>query len=330
MKMTAMAAGRSVGSAGLVCALIGLLWSTPAVVDNYPDRPVTIVVPYTPAGSTDILGRYEADLLQRELHQTFVVENRPGAGSAIGVGYVVKSAPDGYTLLHAPTSLVLLPYLMKSVSYDPVADLDPIVLTGLTEFSLVVSPSLNVNSVADLIALAKARAGALTYASAGIGTPHQLFAELFKSMANVDIRHIPYKGAMPGLLDVAAGNVSMEFVDLAPALPLIQSGKLKILALTAGKRSKDMPNVPTVSETVPGYEASGWQGLFARAGTPKYIVNKLNEIVDADLRRPETAKRLKVLGIDAQGDTPQQFAAFIAEESAKWGKVIHGAGITPQ
>ncbi|HEY2528013.1 MAG TPA: tripartite tricarboxylate transporter substrate binding protein [Xanthobacteraceae bacterium] len=330
MKMTAMAARRSARSAGLACALIGLMWSTAAVVDSYPDRPVTIVVPYTPGGSTDILGRYEADLLQRELHQTFVVENRPGAGSAIGVGYVAKSAPDGYTLLHAPTSLVLLPYLMKSVSYDPVADLDPIVLTGLTEFSLVVSPSLNVKSVADLIALAKAKPGALTYASAGIGTPHQLFAELFKSMANLDIRHIPYKGAMPGLLDVAAGNVSMEFVDLAPALPLIQSGKLKILALTADKRSKDMPNVPTISETVPGYEANGWQGLFARAGTPKYIVNKLNEIVDVDLRRPETAERLKVMGIDAQGDTPQQFAAFIAAESAKWGKVIHGAGITPQ
>lgn len=328
--MTAMAARRSARSAGLACALIGLMWSTAAVVDSYPDRPVTIVVPYTPGGSTDILGRYEADLLQRELHQTFVVENRPGAGSAIGVGYVAKSAPDGYTLLHAPTSLVLLPYLMKSVSYDPVADLDPIVLTGLTEFSLVVSPSLNVKSVADLIALAKAKPGALTYASAGIGTPHQLFAELFKSMANLDIRHIPYKGAMPGLLDVAAGNVSMEFVDLAPALPLIQSGKLKILALTADKRSKDMPNVPTISETVPGYEANGWQGLFARAGTPKYIVNKLNEIVDVDLRRPETAERLKVMGIDAQGDTPQQFAAFIAAESAKWGKVIHGAGITPQ
>jgi tripartite-type tricarboxylate transporter receptor subunit TctC len=314
----------------LACALVGLLSWRAIAADDYPNRPVTIIVPFTPGAATDILGRYDADVLQRELHQSFVVENRPGAGSAIGIGYVAKSAPDGYTLLHAPTSLVLLPYLMKSVSYEPVADLDPIVLVGLVEFSLVVSPSLDVNSVADVVALAKAKPGALTYASSGIGTTHHLFAELFKSMAHVDIRHIPYKGAAPGLLDVASGNVSMAFVDLAPALPLIEGGKVKLLAVTSRTRNKDMPDVPTIAETVPGYEASGWQGLFARAGTPKSIVDKLNKILVADLKRPETAERFKAIGVEAQWNTPEEFRAFIAAESAKWGKVIGAAGIEPQ
>ena len=329
MRMPGKGKGTAVATT-LACAFIGLVSSRAIGADDYPSRPVTVVVPYTPGGSTDITGRYDADVLQRALHGSFVVENRPGAGSAIGIGYVAKSAPDGYTLLNAPTSLVLLPYLMKSISYEPAADLDPIVLVGLTEFTLVVSPSLDVNSVAELIALAKAKPGALTYASPGIGSTHHLFGELFKSMAHVDIRHIPYKGAAPGLLDVAGGNVSMMFADLAPALPLIQAGKLKLLAVTSRTRNKDMPDVPTIAETVPGYEASGWQGLFARAGTPKSIVEKINAALVADLKRPETAKRFKAMGIEAQPDTPEEFRAFIAAESAKWGKVIRAAGIEPQ
>jgi tripartite-type tricarboxylate transporter receptor subunit TctC len=317
-------------AATLACAFIGLVSSRGIGAEDYPSRPVTIVVPYTPGGSTDILGRYDAEVLQRTLHGSFVVENRPGAGAAIGIGYAVKAKPDGYTLLNAPTSLVLLPYLMKSVTYQPAADLEPIVLVGLTEFSLVVTPSLKVNSVADLIALAKAKPGALTYASPGIGTPHQLFAELLKMTAHVDIRHIPYRGAAPAVLAVASGNVSMMFADIAPALPLIQSGKLKLLAVTSRTRNKDLPNVPTIAETLPGYEGNGWQGLFAPAGTPKTIVNKINAVLVADLKRPETVKRFKAIGIEAQGDTPEEFRAFIAGESAKWGKVIHAAGIKPQ
>jgi tripartite-type tricarboxylate transporter receptor subunit TctC len=312
------------------CALIGLLFSSALAADDYPSRPVVIVVPYTPGGTTDILGRYEADVLQRGLHQSFVVENRAGAAGVVGINYVAKSAPDGYTLIHAPSALALLPYLMKSVSYNLAADFDPIVLVGLTEFSLVVSPSLNVNSVAELIALAKAEPGALTYASAGIGTPHQLFAELFKMIAKVDIRHIPYKGTAPGLLDVMSGNVSMEFADLAPALPLIKAGKLKVLAVTSRTHSVDIPDVPTLAETLPGYEAFGWQGLLAPAGTPKSVVEKLNEVLVADLKRPETAARFKAIGIDARWSTPDEFRAFIASESAKWGPIIHAAGIEPQ
>lgn len=316
-----------------VLALAGALL-VPALyavaADDYPNRPVTIVVPFTPGGSTDILGRYEADVLARALHGTFVVENKPGAAGDIGISYAAKALPDGYTLLHSPSIIILLPYLMKSISYDFVKDFEPVMLTGLTQFALVVSPTLPVNSVQDLIALAKAKPRDLTYASAGIGSPHQIFAEQFKAMTGIEARHIPYKGAVPGLTDIASGNVSMEFVDIPPALPLIQSGKLKLLAVLSAKRNPEFPNVPSVAETVPGYDASSWQGFFARAGTPKPIIDKLNAALAADFKRPETAERFKALGIVAQWDTPAGFAAFIAEQSTKWGKVIRAAGIEPQ
>jgi tripartite-type tricarboxylate transporter receptor subunit TctC len=298
-----------------------------ARADNYPSRPVTVVVPFTPGGSTDILARYEADVLQRQMHGTFVVENKPGAGGEIGIADAARAVPDGYTLLHAPSVITLLPFLKKHVTYDLAKDFDPITVVGLTQFGLVVSPSLHINTVAELIARAKADPNALTFASAGIGTPHQIFGELFKTMTGVNIRHIPYKGSIPGLTDVASGVVSMEFTDLAPATPLIQAGKLKLIALLGGKRDPDMPNVPTVGETVPGYEAQSWQGLFARAGTPKPIIDDIARYLAADLKRPETVAKFKAIGIVAQSDTPAEFRAFIASESAKWSKVIRAAGI---
>jgi tripartite-type tricarboxylate transporter receptor subunit TctC len=315
-------------SAALAAALLGLCAACfEAAAADYPSRPVTIVVPFTPGGSTDILARYEAEVLQRDLHGSFVVENRPGAGGEIGISYASRTVPDGYTLLHAPSVITLLPYLKKSVSYDLAKDFEPIGLVGLTQFGLVVSPSLPVDSVAGLIALAKAKPGSLTYASAGIGTPHQIFAELFKTLTGVNIRHIPYKGSIPGLTDVASGNVSMEFTDLAPATALIKSGKLKLIAVLGAKRDADMSAVPTVGETVPGYDAQSWQGLFARAGTPKPIIEKVGAALAADLKQPQTAARFKAIGIVAQSDTPAQFRAFIASESVKWGKVIRQAGI---
>jgi tripartite-type tricarboxylate transporter receptor subunit TctC len=320
----------------LACAVFGLLLSVGSpswralAADDYPSRPVTIVVPFTPGGSTDILARYEAEVLHRTLNGTFVVDDRPGAGGEIGIAYAARAAADGYTLLHAPSVITLLPYLKKSVRYDLAKDFDPICLIGLTQFGLVVSPSLHVNSVAELIALAKAHPDELTYASAGIGTPHQIFAELFKTMTGVAIRHIPYKGSIPGLTDVASGNVSMEFTDLAPATPLIATGRLRLLALLGATRDPDMPNVPTIGETVPGYVAQSWQGLFARAGTRRSIIDTIAAVLAADLKRPQTMARFKAIGIVAQSDTPAQFRAFIAAESAKWGKVIRQAGIEPQ
>jgi tripartite-type tricarboxylate transporter receptor subunit TctC len=224
----------------------------------------------------------------------------------------------------------LLPSVMKTVGYDLARDFQPVTLVGLTKFCLVVSPSLPVNSVTDLIALAKAKPGELTYASAGIATPHQIFAEEFKTMTGTDMRHIPYKGAVPGLTDVAGGNVSVEFADLTPALPLIQAGKLKLIAVLSAKRDPDMPDIPALAETVPGYVGQSWQGFFARAGTPKPIVDALNAALVADLKKPETATRFNNLGIVAQWDTPEEFRTFIAAETVKWGKIIKAAGIEPQ
>jgi len=298
---------RSLGTIALatvLCTLIGVAPWHAIAADNYPSRLVTVVVPFTPGGSTDIMARYEAEVLQRALGQSFVVENKPGAGGGIGISYAAKAAPDGYTLLHAPSIIILLPYVMKSVSYDFAKDFAPVMLTGLTQFALVVSPTLPVNSVKDLIALAKSKPGELTYASSDVGSPHQIFAEEFKTMTGTDIHHIPYKGAIPGLTDIASGNVSMEFVDIPPALPLIQAGKLKVLAVLSAKGNSELPGVPPLAETVPGYDASSWQGFFARAGTPQPVVNKLNATLAADFKRPETAERFKTLGIVAQWDTP--------------------------
>ncbi len=321
----------AIALATVLCSMsIGVApWRTIAA-DDYPSRPATIVVPFTPGGSTDIMARYEAEVLQRALGQSFVVENRPGAGGAIGISYVAKAAPDGYTLLHAPSIIILLPYVMKSTSYDLANDFAPVMLAGLTQFALVVSPTLPVDSVKDLIALAKSKPGKLTYASSGIGTPHQIFAEEFKMLTGTDIHHIPYKGAVPGLTDIASGNVSMEFVDIPPALPLIQAGKLKALAVLSAKGHRELPGVPPLAETIPGYDASSWQGFFARAGTPQPIIDKLNGALAADFRRPETAERFAALGIVAQSDTPAEFAGFIAEQTRKWGKIIRAAGIAPQ
>jgi len=310
--------------------LIGVARWQAIAADDYPSRPVTIVVPFTPGGSTDILGRYEAEILQRTFGQSFVVENKPGAGGSIGISYAAKASADGYTLLHSPSIIILLPYLMKSTPYDFAKDFAPVMLTGLTQFALVVSPTLPVSSAKDLIALAKSRPGELTYASSGIGSPHQIFAEQFKTMTGTDIRHIPYKGTLPALTDVASGSVSMNFADIPPALPLIQAGKLKVLAALSAKGNPELPGVPALAETVPGYDASSWQGFFARAGTPQLIVDKLNAALAADFKQPATAERFKALGIVAQWGTPAEFAAFIAEQSAKWGKVIRAAGIEPQ
>jgi tripartite-type tricarboxylate transporter receptor subunit TctC len=311
-------------------AIAGFASSNAVRADDYPSRPVTIIVPFAPGGSTDILGRYAAQVLQRDLKQTFLVENRTGAGGVIGIGAAAKAQPDGYTLLHAPTAFGLLPYLMKNVSYDPATDFEPIVLIGLTEFSLVVSPTLPVNSVADVIKLAKQRPGSLTYASAGIGTTQQLFAELFKSMTGTDIRQIPYKGTAPGLVDVMGGDVSMMFTDIGPAASLIKDGKLKMLGVTSLARNSEMPDVPTIAETVPGYQAVGWQGLFAKAGTPKEIVDKLNALLVADLKKPETEERFKKIGVVVKWSTPAEFRDWVSSESGKWGKVIKAAGIEPQ
>src|SRR6516225_3009562 len=255
-----MRSARTIALATVLCTLIGGAPWHAVAADGYPSRPVTVVVPFTPGGSTDIMARHEAEVLQRALGQSFVVENKPGAGGEIGISYAAKAAPDGYTLLHSPSIIILLPYVKRSVSYDLPKDFVPVMLTGLTQFALVVSPTLPVSSVKDLIALAKSKPGELTYASSGIGSPHQIFAEQFKTMTGTDIRHIPYKGAVPGLADIASGNVSVAFVDIPPALPLIQAGRVKALAVLSAKGNSELPGVPALAEAVPGGVARSCTG----------------------------------------------------------------------
>jgi tripartite-type tricarboxylate transporter receptor subunit TctC len=319
---------RTVERIAVACVAAALIAASGArAAEDYPSRTVTIIVPFAPGGSTDLLGRYEASVLQQKLGGTFIVENRPGAGGITGITAAARTAPDGYTLLHAPTAFGLIPHLQKSVPYDTLHDFAPIVLVGATNFGLVVGPRSPVRSVADLIALARQKPGELTYASAGVGTTQHLFAELFKSMAGVDIRHIPYKGTAPGLVDVMSGDVTMMFTDLGPALPMVRDGKLALIAVTTLRRSPDMPDVPTVAETLPGYEAVGWQGLLARAGTPDDILDRLNAALVPDLRSSATAGRFKAFGIDVRSSSRDEFRRWIQSEYDKWGKVIRAAGI---
>lgn len=233
---------------------------------NYPAKPVRIVVPYAAGGGTDALARYLAQGLERRLGQPFIIENRPGQGTATGGAYVARSAPDGYTLLAATSStLAFNPSVYKKLPYDPLVDFSPISLVAAVPFVLVVNPSLPVGSVSDLIKLAKARPGELSYASGGMGAPHHIYMELFKSMTGTDIRHIPYRGGGPALGDVVAGHVPIMFGDVGPVTGLVREGRVKALGVTVGKRVETLPDVPTLLEAgLPGYEANSWQSLVAR------------------------------------------------------------------
>jgi tripartite-type tricarboxylate transporter receptor subunit TctC len=312
--------------------LAGVLIASAQAQEPYPKRPVTVVVPYPPGATTDIVGRMLADAIQKELGGTFIVENRAGAGTVIGATAVANSAPDGHMLLIAAgTTLAVNPSVYKTLSYDPVASFEPISLVAAFPFVLVVNPGLNVKSVTDLIALAKSKPDELTFASAGIGTPHHLYAELFMGMTGTKARHIPYKGSVPGVTDVAAGDVSFMFVDPAATLNLIKQGKVIALGVTSATRFKAMPDVPTIAEGgLPGYEAVGWMGLVAKAGTPRAITARLHKIVTSHLQKPEVEEKLLAMAIQPATTTPDEFRAYIASEKEKWAKVIKAAGIEPQ
>ncbi len=298
--------------------------------NDYPNRPVTIVVAYPAGGGTDVLARIAAEVLQRELGQPFVVQNRPGASGAIGNAYAAKAAPDGYTLLHTPIAFLITPLINKISYYDPLADFQAVSFIALSNYVLVTSPSLNINSVRDLISRAKETPAEITYASSGAGSSHHLFTVLFNRMADIKPLHIPYKGSGPALVDVMAGRVSFFISDFPPAVGLIRQGKLKAMAVTSSTRNKDIPELPTIGETVPGYEAVGWQGLLTRSGTPKSVVSKLNGVLTAYLKRPEAADRMRAIGMDVKYGTPEEFSEFIGSQVQQWKKIIAEAGLTAE
>jgi len=311
---------------GLAAALV--CFATGALAQAYPNHPIRLVVPFPAGGTTDILARDAAPRLTEVLGQPVVVDNRPGAGGNIGADLVAKSQPDGYTLLMGTVGThAINPSLYAKMPYDHVKDFVPIVLVAGVPNVLVVNPSLPVNSVADLIKLAKSKPGSINFASSGNGTSIHLSGELFKTMAGVEMTHVPYKGSAPALTDLISGQVQVMFDNLPSSLPQIKAGKLRAIAVTSLKRSPALPDVPTISESgLPGFEASSWFGLLAPAGTPAAVVARLNAEVNKWLQSAEGREQLLAQGAQAAGGTPEQFVAHIRAETDKWAKVVKASG----
>jgi tripartite-type tricarboxylate transporter receptor subunit TctC len=295
--------------------------------ESYPDHQVTFVVPFAPAGGTDVLARLLAAKLEQALGQPFVVENRPGAGTVIATNFVAKSAPDGYTIMMDVSSLAIDVTLYRSLPYDATKDLALVALVARVPFILVVDPSLPVNSVEDLIALAKKRP--LSYGSGGIGAFHHLAAALFASMAGIKMTHVPYRGTAPALNDLIGGYIQLMFSDLGPALPLINSGKLRPLAVTTKERFAALPNVPPLAEVgVPGYDAAAWQGVVAPAQTPQPILAKLNSQLNTIVAMNEMRTRMADFGMIPVGTgSLDELQQFLQSEVVRWAKVVELAGI---
>ncbi len=294
----------------------------------FPDKPVRLVVPYAAGGSTDVISRTLGQKLSEMWGQPVVIDNRPGASTIIGTDIVAKSSPDGYTLLVTTASFTIMPSLIDKLPYDPRKDFQPITLINTTPLVLVVNPSVPAKSVQELIALAKAKPGALNFGSAGSGGSNHLAGELFNAMAGVKMVHIPYKGNAPALNDLVGGHVDVVFNGLTSAMPLIKAGKLRPLAVTSLARAGALPEIPTLDELgMKGFLAVGWNGLSAPARTPKEVIARINADVLKVIRSPELVERLKTEGSDPVGNSPEQFTAFLQEETARWSKVIRFANI---
>ena len=295
---------------------------------DYPNRPVSLVVAFTPGGPSDVLARIVGKKLESQLRQPFVIENRPGAGGNIAAESVARSAPDGYTLLNGNNSILATnASLYKKIGYDAEKDFAPISLLGLQPNILVVNPQVPAKALAELIALAKANPGQLNFASSGYGAAAHLAGELFKTEAKIDIIHVAYKGAAPALQDVIAGHVQRMFATSASVIGHIKSGALRPLAVTTLKRTPLLPDVATVDELgIKGFDATTWHGLVAPAGTPKEIISALHAATVEALKDPEVRQQLENLGVDVVGGTPEEFAAYIKSETPKWTAVVKASG----
>jgi tripartite-type tricarboxylate transporter receptor subunit TctC len=303
-----------------------------SAADDYPQRNVTFLCPFPAGGGTDILTRILAAELQDKLKRTVIVENRPGGGTIIAAQAAARAAPDGHTIFLAPvTTLALGPNIYKTLPYDTVKDFAPIGLVGSSQFGLVANPKLGAATLAELIALIKSRDGLMSYASSGASTPHHLFMEMFLKMIGAKAQHVPYRGSVPALTDVIAGQIPIMIVDLAVAIPAINEGKVKIYGVTSTERIKAMPDVPTIAEAgVPGYGGTPWFSVVAPAGTPRPIIDKLNRVLTTFISRPETQDKMNALAISPWTSTPDELAQFIPAEIKKWAQVVKDAGITPE
>jgi tripartite-type tricarboxylate transporter receptor subunit TctC len=307
--------------------LATLLFSALALAQSYPVKPVRIVVPFAPGGGSDFIARFMAQRLTTALGQQVIVENKPGAGGILGIDAGIKSPHDGYTLTLIASSYTVNPSVYK-INFDPVNDITPIIQMSQGPLLVVVRPSLPVKTTKELIALAKSKPGQLNFASSGQGSVIHLATELFDSMAGVKMNHIPYKGTGPALTDTIGGQTDIFFSSTATALPHVQSGKLRPIAVTTAKRIPALPNVPTVAESgVPGYEVILWHGLIGPKGLPRPIVDRINGEVTKALKLKETAEQLQNDGVAPAGGTPEQFAAQIKKEIQVWRKVAADAGV---
>jgi tripartite-type tricarboxylate transporter receptor subunit TctC len=294
---------------------------------DFPTKPVHLVVPSAAGGSSDTIARIIAQNLSASMGQTFVVENRPGAGGNIGAELVAQSKPDGYTLLFAFGAFSINPSLYAKLNFDPIKDFDPVILICTVTGILVVNPAVPAKNVQELIRLARAEPGKINFASAGNGTVVHLAGEMFKSMANVDIVHVPYKGSGPALADLIGGQVQLMFANMPGTLQHVQAGRLRVLAVTSDKRSPLLPDVPTIGESgVPGYRAATWFGVLAPAGTPARIIARLNAEFAKAIRAPELAEHLKSEGAEVVGGSPEEFRQFLKTEIEEWGKVVRASG----
>lgn len=312
-----------------IIAAAGLAFS--AAAQEYPARPVRLIVPFPPGGGTDFFARILSQRLGENLGGTFIVDNRSGAGGIVGTEITARSKPDGYTIVLVSTSHAINPSLHRKLPFDPVRDFAPVTMLAAGPLLLVVHPSLPAHTVKELIALAKAKPGMLTVASAGNGTPPHLAVELFKSMTRVDMVHVPYKGNGPAYIDLIAGQVPVMFPSIATALPHVKAGKVRALAVTTTTRSGVAPELPTISEAgVPGYELSSWYGLLAPAGTPAAIVNRLQREVARIFNAADLREKLLAQGVEPLANAPDQFASRLTAEIAKWNKLARAAGIPQQ
>ncbi len=301
-----------------------------ARAQDYPSRPIRLIVPFAAGGGTDTLSRIFGQVLAEELKATVVVENVGGAGGSIGTGQGAKAAADGYTLVTATPSIAINPHIQKNVPYNVLRDFAPVVQITTSPVVLVVSKDFPVASVGDLIALARAKPGAISYGSAGIGSFTFLAAELFKALAGVDLTHIPYRGTGPALIDLIAGRIQVQFENAPAVLGQIRNGELKAIALGTAQSSAILPGVPTIAATVPGYEASSWLGLLAPAATPRPIVERLNAAINKALADDAIRKRLAALGVERVGGTPEDFGAYLRAKVEETDKVAKAAGLRPE
>jgi tripartite-type tricarboxylate transporter receptor subunit TctC len=297
-----------------------------AAAQNYPAKTVRMVVGYPPGGPTDVLARIVSQKLTQTWGQQVIVDNRPGASGMIGAEFTARAAPDGYTLLMVPVTYAVTPSLFAKMTYDVEKDLSPVAQVAAAPFILVVHPTLPVKTVKDLIALDRRSPGQINFASASTGGMPHLAGELFNSMTGTKLVHIPYKGAAPATTDLLSGQVTLMFNNMLSAMPQVKAGRLRAVAVTSSKRSAAAPELPTIAETVPGYEASGWYGAFAPAATSKELIGRLNAEINRIMKMPDVTQRLAGDGVEAVGTTPEQFGAYLKQEVAKWGKVVKASG----